>query len=179
MSIFRKWVLAIGLFIALIVDGICSLYLHQFMTYGSFSAASVILPISVMLIGLFDDTNGNEIWLAIGTGVVADIYFYGILGIYTVFLPLVCWACQRIARFLPEVFWARLIVVLLGTTLFIAYSWLIFKAVGISTSSVHTLLMSMLVNLGWSIGFFVILYWIWGNLAQDYPFLIDLNAYRV
>ncbi|GAA2960197.1 rod shape-determining protein MreD [Lactobacillus kefiranofaciens] len=179
MSILRKWVLAIGLLIALILDGVASLYLHQFLDYGSFNAASVILPISVMLIGLFDDTNENEIWLAIGTGVIADIYFYGIIGIYTVFLPFACWICQKIARFLPEVFWARLIVILLGTTLFVGYGWFIFKAVGMSTASIHALLMCMLTNLGWSIVFFILLYWIWGNLAQDYPFLIDLNAYRV
>ena len=143
MSIFRKWVLAIAMFVALIIDGICSFYLHQFMNYGSFGAASVILPISMMLIGLFDDTNENEIWLAIGTGIVADVYFYGIIGIYTVFLPVSCWLCQRIARFLPEVFWARLIVILLGTTVFIAYSWLIFKAVGFADVSMHALLLSL------------------------------------
>lgn len=179
MSIFRKWVLAIAMFVALIIDGICSFYLHQFMNYGSFGAASVILPISMMLIGLFDDTNENEIWLAIGTGIVADVYFYGIIGIYTVFLPVSCWLCQRIARFLPEFFGARLIVILLGTTVFIAYSWLIFKAVGFADASMHALLLSLLVNLGWSTLVFALLYWIWGNLARDYPFLIDLNAYRV
>ncbi|AYE61910.1 MreD-like cell shape-determining protein [Lactobacillus helveticus] len=179
MSVFRKWVLAIGLFVAIVVDGVCSLYLHQFMDYGSFGAASLILPISVMLIGLFDDTNKNEIWLALGTGIVADIYFYGFIGIYAVFLPFSCWICQKIARFLPEIFWARLIVVLLGTTVFVAYSWLIFNMVSVTTTSLHGLLMSLLVNLGWTAGFFVCLYWIWGNLAQDYPFLIDLNAYRV
>lgn len=179
MSVLRKWALAIALFIALIVDGICSLYLHQFMTYGSFGVASVILPISVMLIGLFDDTNENEIYLALGAGIVADIYFYGIIGIYTVFLPISCWICQKVARFLPEIFWARLIVILIGTTAFVTYSWLIFNMTGLVATSIHALLMSLLVNLGWSILFFILLYWIWGNLAQDYPFLIDLNAYRV
>ena len=179
MSIFRKWVLAIAMFVALIVDGICSFCLNQFMNYGSFGAASVILPISMMLIGLFDDTNDNEIWLAIGIGIVADIYFYGIIGIYTVFLPVSCWICQKVARFLPEVFWARLIVILFGTAVFVAYDWLVFKDVGLADASVYTLLMSLLVNLGWSAVVFVLVYWIWGNLAQDYPFLIDLNAYRV
>jgi rod shape-determining protein MreD len=56
---------------------------------------------------------------------------------------------------------------------------LIFKAVGLADASMHALLLSLLVNLGWSTLVFALLYWIWGNLAQDYPFLIDLNAYRV
>lgn len=179
MSILRKWVLAIGLFVALVVDGVCSFYLHQFMDYGNFGTISVVLPISVMLIGLFDDTNKNEIWLALGAGIVADIYFYGFVGIYSVFLPLSCWICQRIARFLPEIFWARLIVVLLGTTIFMAYIWLIFNMIGIADISIHSLLLSMAVNLAWTVAFFICLYWIWGNLARDYPFLIDLDAYRM
>ncbi|EEJ72928.1 rod shape-determining protein MreD [Lactobacillus ultunensis] len=179
MSILRKWALAIAIFIALIVDGICSLYLHQFMTYDNFGVTSVILPISMMLIGLFDDTNEKEIYLAIGAGVVADIYFYSIVGIYTVFLPVSCWICQKVARFLPEIFWARLIVILVGTTAFVAYSCLIFDIIGLVATSIYTLLMELLVNLGWSIIFFILLYWIWGNLVQDYPFLVDLKAYRV
>lgn len=179
MAILRKWALAIAMFVALIIDGICALYLHQFMTYGNFAATSVVLPISMMLIGLFDDTNDNEIWLALGSGIVADIYFYGIIGVYTVFLPVSCWLCQKAARFLPEVFWARLIVVLLGTTAFVVYSWLIFTMIGASSISLRALLMGLLANLGWSIVFFTCLYWIFGNLAQDYPFLVDLQAYRV
>ena len=50
MSIFRKWVLAIAMFVALIIDGICSFYLHQFMNYGSFGAASVILFHNIFLL---------------------------------------------------------------------------------------------------------------------------------
>lgn len=178
MRIFREWVLAIALFVALTLDGSISLYLHQFMTWNTYGASCWIMPIGIMLIGLFDDVNSKEIWLALGAGIVADISTLGIIGIYTVFLPLASWVCQRVARFLPDVFWSRLLVVLLGLTLLDLYNWVVLSLVGIITVSVHMMLMSLLLNLGWSIIFFVLTYWIWGNLATNYPFMVDLNAYR-
>lgn len=178
MRIFREWVLAIALYVALTLDGSLSFYLNHFLTLGNAGANCWLLPIGIMLIALFDDTNSKEIWLALGAGVIADISSIGIIGVYTVFFPFASWACQRIARFLPEVFWSRLIVVLLGLTLLDLYSWIILNMVGIISISVHTLLISIGLNLIWSIVFFALTYWIWAILARDYPFMIDLNAYR-
>ena len=178
MRILRKWALAIALFVALLFDGVLAQYLHQFLTIGRYGASLTLLPIGIMLIALFDDTNSNEIWLALGAGIVADIATLCIVGVYTVFFPLASWACQKVARFLPEIFWSRLIVVIIGLTILDIYSWLILTMVGIISVPVKIMLISLLVNAGWSIIFFVATYWIWGNLAESYPFLIDLNAYR-
>lgn len=178
MRVFREWILVIALYVALVLDGALAFYLHQFMHWGSYGASCWLMPIGVMLIGLFDDTNSKEIWLALGAGIVADIANLGIIGIYTVFLPLACWICQKIARFLPEIFWARLIIILLGVSLLDVYVWGILSMFNIISVSVHALLMSLLINLGWSIIFFTLTYWIWGNLSQRYPFLIDLSAYQ-
>ncbi|BAQ57422.1 rod shape-determining protein MreD [Lactobacillus acetotolerans] len=178
MRILREWILAIALLVALILDGSISLYLHQFMVYGSYNSACLLVPIGIMLIALFDDTNEKEIWLALGTGIVADIYFLGIIGIYSVFLPLICWACQKVARFLPEVFWARLLVVLLGVIILSIYSWLILSMVGMISISDHLMLISLIPTVIWSLIFTVLTYWVWGTLARDYPFMINLDAYR-
>ena len=178
MRVFRQWILAIALFVALVLAGSIAFYLHQFMTWGDYGASSWLMPIGVMLIGLFDDVNPKEIWLALGAGIVADVYSLGIIGVYTVFLPLACWSCQKVARFLPEMFWSRLIVVLIGVSALDVYSWLVLSMVGLISVSIHTMLMSLLLNLAWSIVFTALTYVIWGNLAQDYPFLVDMQAYR-
>lgn len=178
MRIFHEWVLAIALFVALTIDGCLAFYLHQFLNINGIGASCTIMPIGIMLIGLFDDINKKEIWLAIGAGVVADISTLGIIGVYTVFLPLSCWACQKMARFLPEVFWSRFIVILIGVTLLDFYSWLILKMVGMISISGLQMLFSLLYNLVWSAVFFVLTYWIWARLATNYPFLVDLDAYR-
>lgn len=178
MRIFRKWVLAIALFVSIVLDGSLSFYLHQFLTFKGAASSCDLLLIGIMLIALFDDINQNEFWLALGTGVVADIVNLGFIGVYTVFLPVACWVCQKMARFLPEVFWSRLIIVLLGTIVFEIYSWAILNLVGIISAGTRSLLVSSAYNLIWTLVFFILTYWIWGRLATDYPFLIDLNAYR-
>ena len=178
MRIFREWVLAIALYVALVVDSSLAFYLHQFMNLGPYGASCWLMPIGIMLIGLFDDMNGREIWLALGAGVVADIYTTGIIGIYTVFLPLSCWACQKAARFLPEIFLSRLIVVLIGVTLLDVYDWVILNMVGVISVGTVNLLVSLLINLIWSAIFTCATYWIWAILATRYPFMVDLNAYR-
>lgn len=75
-------------------------------------------------------------------------------------------------------FWSRLIVVLIGVSALDVYSWLVLSMVGLISVSIHTMLMSLLLNLAWSIVFTALTYVIWGNLAQDYPFLVDMQAYR-
>ena len=178
MRIFREWVLAIALYVALVLDGSLAFYLHQFQNWHGYGASCWLMPIGIMLIALFDDMNDKEIWLALGAGVVADIYNFGIVGVYTVFFPLACWCCKKIARFLPETFWARLIIVLLGLTLLDAFVWLILNMVGLISTSLRTLLISLALNLVWSLIFFCLSYAVWANLSTRYPFLVNLEAYR-
>lgn len=178
MRIFREWILAIALYVALVIDGSLAFYLHQFMSWGNWGASCWLMPIGVMLISLIDDMNGKEFWLALGAGIVADLYTTGIVGIYAVYLPFSCWCCQRVARFLPEMFWSRLIVVLIGISGLDLYSWLILNAVGAISSGTSALVGSLIINLFWTAILTSITYWIWVNLARNYPFLVDVNAYR-
>ncbi len=178
MHLLREWVLAIALYIALLIDGAMAFYLHQFLTIGDFRASATLLPIGIMVIALVDDINKKEIWLALGAGLVADIASLGLIGVYTVFLPLLCWLCQKIARFLPEIFWARLLVVVLGLALLDVYIWGVLTMVGLTNASIKILLLSLLYNLFWSLILFTASYWLWVGLAQDYPFLNDLSVYR-
>lgn len=178
MRFLRKWVLAIALFLTLAFDGSLSFYMHQVLTFKSYSTGSLFLPIAIMLIALFDDVNSKEIWLAFFTGLVADCFFLGILGVNLVFLPLASWLCQKIARFWPETFWARLIIIIIGCVAFQIWNWGILRIVGLAVVPINQLVGSLVLTAVWSIPFFFISYWIWGNLAQSYPFLIDLDAYR-
>lgn len=174
MRIFHQWVLAIALFVCIILDGIISMLLQPFATYCS----SLLLPIAIILIALFDDMNSKEIYLAIGAGVVCDIYYLGFIGVYMVGLPLLTFACQKMARFLPETFWARLVVVVLGTLLLQVYSYAIFSMMGLTTAGIKQLLLNLGASLPLTIVFTILTYVIWGRLAENYPFLVDLDAYR-
>lgn len=178
MHLLREWVLAIALYVALLLDGAIAFYLHQFLNIGNFRASATLLPIGIMVIALVDDINQKEIWLALGAGIIADVTNLGIIGVYTVSLPLLCWLCQKIARFLPEIFWSRLLVVVLGLVLLDFYIWGVLTMVGLTNMPLKILLFSLIYNLLWSIILFTISYWLWVKLARDYPFLNDLSVYQ-
>ncbi|MCT6812688.1 MAG: rod shape-determining protein MreD [Lactobacillus helsingborgensis] len=176
MRSLQKFSLAFALFVALAVNGSLSFYLHQFFSFGN--ASNLLLPVSMMLIALFDDTNAKEIWLALGAGVVSDIYSFGIIGIYAVCLPLLCWLLQKVARFLPEVFWARILAVLVAAILVDSFTWLVLNVTGLSNIAFTSLLQSIFPTLIWSFIFAAATYRLWWNLARDHPFMINLENYR-
>jgi len=176
MKSLHKFSLVLALYIALAISGSLSLFLHRFFLIGN--ATNLLVPVSMMLIALFDDTNRKEIWLALGTGIVSDIYFFGIVGIYAISLPLICWLLQNTARFLPEVFWARVLAVLIAAILIEGYSWLILNMTGLSSVSSIKLIQSILPTICWAFVFTSVTYKLWWNLAIKYPFMVNLDNYQ-
>lgn len=176
MKTLRKFTLVLALYVALAISGSLSFYLHQFFSFGK--ASNLLVPVSMMLIALFDDTNNKEIWLALGAGIVSDIYFFGIIGIYAIILPIVSWLLQKSARFLPEVFWARVLAVLIASVLTQGFTWLILNMTGLSSIGISKLVQSILPTLCWVFIFICATYKLWWNLALNYPFMVNLENYR-
>ena len=176
MKTLRKFTLVLALYVALAISGSLSFYLHQFFSFGK--ASNLLVPVSMMLIALFDDTNDKEIWLALGAGIVSDIYFFGIIGIYAIILPIVSWLLQKSARFLPEVFWARVLAVLIASVLTQGFTWLILNMTGLSSIGIFKLVQSILPTLCWVFIFICATYKLWWNLSLNYPFMVNLENYR-
>ncbi|RMC55159.1 rod shape-determining protein MreD [Lactobacillus sp. ESL0261] len=176
MKTMRKFTLVLALYVALAISGSLSFHLHQFFSFGK--ASNLLVPVSMMLIALFDDTNNKEIWLALGAGIVSDIYFFGIIGIYAIILPIVSWLLQKSARFLPEVFWARVLAVLIASVLTQGFTWLILNMTGLSSIGIFKLVQSILPTLCWVFIFICATYKLWWNLALNYPFMVNLENYR-
>lgn len=176
MKTLRKFTLVLALYVALAISGSLSFYLHQFFSFGK--ASNLLVPVSMMLIALFDYTNNKEIWLALGAGIVSDIYFFGIIGIYAIILPIVSWLLQKSARFLPEVFWARVLAVLIASVLTQGFTWLILNMTGLSSIGILKLVQSILPTLCWVFIFICATYKLWWNLALNYPFMVNLENYR-
>lgn len=176
MKTLRKFTLVLALYVALAISGSLSFYLHQFFSFGK--ASNLLVPVSMMLIALFDDTNNKEIWLALGAGIVSDIYFFGIIGIYAIILPIVSWLLQKSARFLPEVFWARVLAVLIASVLTQGFTWLILNMTGLSSIGISKLVQSILPTLCWVFIFICVTYKLWWNLSLNYPFMVNLENYR-
>ena len=112
MAELRRWYVAIALFMALILDGVLAYNLQTFIFHRGFSGSCWLTVVGITLIALCDDKNDANIWLCLGLGFIADLYYLGVTGIYTVAFPLICFLIQQSARFLPEVFWFRLLICL-------------------------------------------------------------------
>lgn len=173
MRFLQKYNLALVLFLALLLNGSLSLSLHSVMQLS----ANFLMPVGMMLIALFDDTNKNELWLALGAGIISDIYFYGIIGVYTICLPGICWLLQKMARYLPEVFLVRIIVTLVGAILLNGCSWLILNLMGLISVPFADLIKTMIPTIIWSLVFAIISYPLWANLTRKYPFMVKLDNY--
>lgn len=171
MAELRRWYVAIALFMALILDGVLAYNLQTFIFHRGFSGSCWLTIIGITLISLCDDKNDADIWLCLGLGLIADLYYLGIIGIYTVAFPLICFFIQQSARFLPEVFWFRLLICLVTYLCVSAYVFLMFNMVGIIQLSFASFSRSILPNLLWCFILVLCTYWFWVKLAEEYPFL--------
>ena len=114
MATLRKWYVGIALFFTMILDGSLAWAFQKIMFRPNFGAACWFSVVGITLIALRNDLNKDNIWLSLGVGLLADIYYFGYIGVYTVAFPLLCYILQKLARFLPETFWFRLIISLIS-----------------------------------------------------------------
>ena len=150
MAELRRWYVAIALFVALILDGVLAYNLQTFIFHRGFSGSCWLTIIGITLISLCDDKNDADIWLCLGLGLIADLYYLGIIGIYTVAFPLIC------------------LVTYLCVS---AYVFLMFNMVGMIQLSFASFSRSILPNLLWCLILVLCTYWFWVKLAEEYPFL--------
>lgn len=97
MAELRRWYVAIALFMALILDGVLAYNLQTFIFHRGFSGSCWLTVVGITLIALCDDKNDANIWLCLGLGFIADLYYLGVIGIYTVAFPLICFLIQQSA----------------------------------------------------------------------------------
>lgn len=178
MRIFKQWVLAIALYLALVMEGTLSVYLQPALTYQHGRAGFLLLPIAVLIIAYEDERNEKEIWLALAAGVVADLYFWGIIGIYTFILPALSAFGRWYARVFPELFVFRLLGNIVAITVSCLYTWLVFRLIGWTDLTLKAISFSLLYTAGWTTGISLATYRLWAKLARSYPFLVDLDNYR-
>lgn len=177
MRVLREWYIAIALLVAVVLDGIVACYAQGFIFHGTYGANCWFTVIGIVLMGLCDDRNKSNIWLALGIGVVVDLYYLGFLGVYTVAFPTLCFLAEVIARFLPEVFWSKLIVCLVAYILMDVYLFLVYSITGIISLPISSLLKSILPSLGICVIIFLITYNFWTWIIEKHPFLKPENRF--
>lgn len=177
MATLRKWYVGIALFFAMILDGSLALAFQKIFYHPNWGTACWFTVVGICLIALFDDLNKNNIWLILAIGVLADGYYFGYFGIYTVAFPLLYYILQKLTRFLPETFWFRLIVCLLSYLFVSVYVFFIYAIIGTQQIGIKSLLLSIFPSWVVCAIIFFITYALWQNLIGKYPFLENQKNY--
>lgn len=154
-----RYFFPIGTFLFLFLDG----SLSQLMA-PSFFTASVAVESRLILLWLvmgvcFGEVDHLVIWAAVA-GLFFDLFFTGVLGIFTLLLPLMVYLTQNILLFFNQSFLVVLLIYLIDvtalTTLFYWTNALIgFTSVSGAAFIIRTLGPTLVYNLA----VYVILYW--------------------
>ena len=199
-----RWYIAIAEFGALIIDGVASIYAHSLLGLSGVSASFWLVVIAVAACSLIDENNNNEIILAFFIGLIADIYYLGFIGPYTVGLTsvsythlraherqmcirdrpytvgltLVSWLCQKVTRILPDVFVVRVPVIVICYLLFDAFFWFILTIASTISISFSQVLWGMIANAILALILASLSYPLFNLLGREYPFAIKMNYYK-
>ena len=177
MTTVKRWYIGIALFLTMILDGSLAWTFQRIVFHPNFGAACWFSVVGITLIALRNDLNNNNIWLALGIGILADIFYFGYLGVYTVAFPLLCFILQKLARFLPETFWFRLIICLVSYLFVSFYVFMMYIIVGTQQPTLSSFLLSIVPSWIVCILIYSLSYTFWINLIDKYPFLENQRNY--
>ncbi|KRL63463.1 rod shape-determining protein MreD [Lactobacillus psittaci] len=178
MAELKRWSIGLALLFSLWLDGTLSHWLNNVLPSGFTGVNFWSIVVGICLIGLVDDLNNREIIIALVIGLLADLYYLGFVGPYTVGLPLLMFTSQKIARFIPEVFVVRLIIVPIFYLLFTLLFWLIMTTAGVINVDLRSVFLGLLYNFILALILTTLTYPLWVRLARDYPFGEKLDPYH-
>ncbi|MCT7764568.1 MAG: rod shape-determining protein MreD [Lactobacillus iners] len=165
----KRWYIAIALFFTMVLDGVLSQTFTRFL--GNMNVACWLSIILITLIALSDTHNMANVWLCLVVGLVYDIYYVGVIGIYIVAFPLLCYCVQKIAKYIPELFITRLLVCLLGYIGVYLYLLLVLNIIGIIDISLFAIIRQLVESLVMCGILYILSYNLLLKLIVKYPFL--------
>ena len=177
MTTVKRWYIGIALFLTMILDGSLAWTFQKIIFHLDFGAACWFSVVGITLIALRNDLNINNMWLALGIGILADMFYFGYLGVYTVAFPLLCFILQKLARFLPETFWFRLIICLVSYLFVSFYVFMMYIIVGTQQPTLSSFLLSIVPSWIVCMLIYFLSYTFWINLIDKYPFLENQRNY--
>lgn len=168
MANVRKWLLALFLLIALVLEGSLARFLHPVLWQG---ASYYLTLIGLGIAGLNQPRDQSLLWLAGVLGFLSDSYYLGVIGVSLVSFPLLVLLSQRTARVLPEVTWVKMLFILGLYLLQYIYSSLVMRGLGLASISGHSFMLGLLANLGSGVLWILLTFWLWQALTEKFPFL--------
>lgn len=156
-----KYVFPLGLFVALFLDGSISKIFAPYLFHYPYSMVSQLIILWLVLSYFFEgDIQIPLIGFAVAAGIVTDLYYSGILGLFMFLYPMVIGMTKIMAKHFTPSFGMILLAFLIDLAVFELFNYWAYAAIGIAHASlVQFLLYTLLPTLGLNLVYFLILYW--------------------
>lgn len=164
-----RYFFPIGLFLALFLDGALSGHWANYLfTQTTFMESRLVLLWLVMAV-CYSDARHIFVWATVA-GLLFDSYYTGILGLFTVMLPLIVYLTREIMKYFTPSFIVVLLIYLIDiTVLTILFYWanvlIGFTSVSIADFIGQNLGPTLIYNLACYVILFMPLHWLFTKFS--------------
>ncbi len=156
-----RFLFPIGLFITFFLDGSFSkVFANQFFSYP-YSMVSQLVLLWLVLAYFFEGNIKIPLYgFAIAVGVLTDLFYSGIFGLFIVLYPLIVWLTKLLATFFNENFFNTLLIFFIDVCVFQLLNYWAFLLIGVVHVNMGNFLLDTLApTLALNLVYFVLLYW--------------------
>ncbi|WP_251547224.1 rod shape-determining protein MreD [Limosilactobacillus caecicola] len=156
-----RFLFPIGLLIAFFLDGSLSKVLaNQFFSFP-YSMVSQLVLLWLVLAYFFEGTVKIPLYgFAIAVGVLSDLYYSGIWGLFIVLYPLIVWLTKFLARLFTDNFFNTMLIFFIDVVVFEFLNYWAFVLIGVTHTNIGDFLLYTLApTLALNLVYFVVLYW--------------------
>lgn len=156
-----RFLFPIGLFVAFFLDGSFSkVFANLFFSFPYSMVSQLVLLWLVFTYFFEGDIQVPLYGFAVAVGVVTDLFYTGVFGLFIVLYPLMVWLTQMLAKVLNDNFFNTMMIFFIDVCVFQLLNYWAFLMVGII--HVHFgsfLLYTLAPTLALNLVYFVIFYW--------------------
>lgn len=167
-----RFVFPIGLFVMFVLDGSVSKVFSGFLFSYPYAMVSHLIVLWLVLACFFEEDVHIPIYgFAVAVGVLCDVYYSGILGLFMFLYPLIVWLTKLIAQYFPTTFLSVLMIFFIDIAMFEFLNFIAYAATGVMKANfANFLLYDLAPTLALNLIFLVILY---------FPIRALFDKYRV
>lgn len=156
-----RFLFPLGLFIAFFLDGsLTKVFANQFFSFP-YSMVSQLVLLWLVLAYFFEGTVQIPLYgFAIAVGVLTDLYYSGIFGLFIVLYPLIVWLTKVLAKLFNETFFNTMMIFFIDVCVFELLNYWAFLIIGVVHVNLGSFLLYTLApTLALNLVYFVLLYW--------------------
>ncbi|MDC2838860.1 rod shape-determining protein MreD [Limosilactobacillus mucosae] len=155
-----KYVFPLGLFVALFLDGSLSKVFADFFFHYPYAMVSQLVIVWLVCAYFFEgDVQIPLMGFAVAAGIVCDLYYSGILGLFMFLYPMVVGLTKLLAKYMTPSFPIIILIFLIDLVVFELFNYWAYAAIGIAKVGLTGFLLdTLLPTLALNLVYLIVLY---------------------